>query len=115
MFLVSTDKEVYVRRATMNYGEKTFINYSTYISAKDYNNKSIKCFLNLKFPKDIDIPDKSKIKILDGYIAFNPYYKNGHKYPYIYVRNYELIEVGKDPDDDGSAFDDYDDANYSFV
>lgn len=112
-YTVLFDKEIYIKRAEFASGDKVFVNYSTAIASKDYNDRTVKCYLPLKFPKDIDVPNGSKIKVLDAIIGFNPYAKNGAKYPYIYIKNYELIEMGKTPEEDGSAFLDSDD--YSFV
>lgn len=113
MLRVTTDHTIVVKRNIFEKDGKEYINYHTVIKAKNYDGKNVSCFIKLNFPKDIEIPDNTVINILDGFIAFNPYARNGSKYPYVYVKNYELVELGKQPEDDGTAFEDYDD--YSFV
>lgn len=110
---VFTDKPIMVVRRIYEAKDKTYVNYSTPIVSKNFEGNKVTCYVSIKFPPDVDIPHHSKIKILDGFIAFNPLYKNGSKYPYVYIRNYELIEVGKESTEDGSAFEDFD--NYSFI
>lgn len=114
MLQVLSDRDIYIKRSVFTTRDnKDIVNYNTVICAKNADNRQIKCYLRVKFPKGIDMPNNTKIKILDAMIAFNPYSSQGEKYPYIFIRSYEIVEMGKSPEEDGSAFEDLDD--YSFV
>lgn len=113
MLQVMSDRDIYIKRSVFTTKDnKDIVNYNTVISAKNANDRQIKCYLRVKFQKGIDIPNNTKIKILDAMIAFNPFVSQGEKYPYIFIKSYEIVEMGKSPEEDGSAFEDYDDVSF---
>lgn len=113
MLLVTTDKPIRIKRKPYEAKDGSlYVNYSTVIRSKNYEGKTVNCEISVKFFKDIDIPDKTVINVLDGMIAFNAYSKMGYKFPYVFIKSYEIVELGKEPEEDGSAFEDYDDYSY---
>lgn len=72
-------------------GDNTF--YSVGLSKKDKDGNYINGYMSCKFPKDAVIENKTKIKILDGWVDF--YVKDKITNPYIFINKYEIIEDGK--------------------
>ncbi|MBO7732067.1 MAG: hypothetical protein J6S67_05930 [Methanobrevibacter sp.] len=64
--------------------------YSIGLSKKDKDGNYINGYMNCKFPKNADIPNKSKIMILDAWVDF--YTKDKVTYPYVYINKYEIVE-----------------------
>lgn len=52
--------------------------YSTSISNKNMNGEYEKMYIQVQFPKDVEVENKSKIKIVDGFLSF---YKNKEGLP----------------------------------
>lgn len=78
--------EVMIFRYEGQYGA----NYSIGLSKKDKDGKYENGYIQCKFQKGVDIPNKTKIKIKDAWLTFNQ--KDKKTYPYIFIKNYELDE-----------------------
>ena len=72
-------------------GDNVF--YSIGLGKKDKDGSYINGYMNCRFPKDAVIENKTKIKILDGWVDF--YIKDKITNPYIFINKYEIIEDGK--------------------
>lgn len=64
--------------------------YSIGLSKKDKDGNYENGYLTCKFQKDVNIPNKSKIKIIQGWIDF--YLKDKITIPYVFINKFELIE-----------------------
>lgn len=70
--------------------------YSTQVSSKDKAGNWKSAYVTLRFKNGVDVPNKSVIKIKQGFISFNPNVANGAKYPFVFVNDFEIIEEGED-------------------
>ena len=70
------------------YNGKTF--YSLGLSKKDKEGNYTNGYIKAVFKKDVDIPNKTKIKNIKGKLDF--YLKDKQTIPYIFVFEYELVE-----------------------
>lgn len=68
--------------------------YSIGLSRKDKDGNYINGYMNCSFPKDTEIENKTKIKIVDGWIDF--YIKDKITYPYLFINKYEIINDEND-------------------
>ena len=64
--------------------------YSIGLSKKDKDGNYINGYMNCKFPKEAEVPNKSKIKIHEAWIDF--YVKDKVTYPYVFINKYEMVE-----------------------
>lgn len=63
--------------------------YSIGISHKKQDNTYENGSINCRFPKDVDIPNKTRIKIHSAWLDF--YIKDKVTHPYIFINKYEIV------------------------
>lgn len=63
--------------------------YSIGISHKKQDGTWENGYMNCRFPKDTDIPNKTKIMITSAWIDF--YLKDKATHPYIFINKYETV------------------------
>lgn len=68
--------------------------YSMGLSHKKQDGSWENGYINCRFPKDADIPNKTKIMVVNAWLDF--YTKDKVTHPYIFVNKYEIIEETKD-------------------
>ena len=66
------------------------IYYSIGLSKKDKDGNYINGYMNCKFPKDTELPGRTKIMIKDAWIDF--YTKEKVTYPYVFINKFEIVE-----------------------
>ena len=102
-FIVTTDKPIKVYKKSRECNGKEFWDYYTTIKSRNQLGNLITCYVNLKFCKkdgeEVELPNESFINIIDGFYSFNPFLKQGYKYPFIFIRQYEITKMGSDVDD----------------
>lgn len=67
--------------------------YSIGISHKKQDGTWENGFMNCRFPKDADIPNKAKIMIVSAWLDF--YIKEKVTHPYIFINKYEIVNTEK--------------------
>ena len=83
---IETDKEKTIYRHEKEEGKVT---YTMSMSKKDQNGNWQTGFINVRFPKEADLPNKSKIKIHNAWLDF--YLKEKATMLYIFINQYELL------------------------
>lgn len=68
--------------------------YSIGLSRKDQNGNYINGYITAVFKKDVDIANKTKIKIKDAWLGFNV--KDKKTYPHIFINEFEVAEESKE-------------------
>ena len=61
-----------------------------YVSKKDKEGNWQTGYVMCRFPKEADIPNKTKIKIHNAWLDF--YLKEDKTMPYVFINKYEIIE-----------------------
>lgn len=84
---ITSDKEEMIFRKDYN-GKPS---YSIGLSKKNKDGKFENGYMNVRFKKDVELENKSKLKIKDAWLGFNT--KDDKTYPYIFINDYELIET----------------------
>lgn len=64
--------------------------YSIGISHKKQDGSWENGYMSCRFPKDADIPNKTKIMIVSAWLDF--YNKDKVTHPYIFINKYEIVE-----------------------
>ena len=64
--------------------------YSIGISHKKQDGTWENGYMNCRFPKDTDIPNKTKIMIVSAWLDF--YNKDKVTHPYIFINKFELVD-----------------------
>lgn len=64
--------------------------YSIGLSRKDKNGEYISGYITAVFKKDVDIPNKTKIKIKEAWLGFNV--KDKKTYPHVFINDFEVVE-----------------------
>ena len=64
--------------------------YSIGLSRKDKNGNYINGYITVVFKKDVDIPNKTKIKIKEAWLGFN--IKDKITYPHIFINDFDIVE-----------------------
>lgn len=86
------DKEVMIFRQDKD--GKRF--YSIGLSRKDQNGNYINGYMTVVFKKNVDLENKTKIKIKEAWLGFN--LKDKKTYPHIFINDFEVVEQEeKDP------------------
>ena len=67
--------------------------YSIGISHKKQDGTWENGFMNCRFPKDTDMPNKTKIMIISAWLDF--YVKEKTTHPYIFINKYEIVNTEK--------------------
>jgi glutaredoxin len=67
-------------------GRKT---YSIGLSKKNKNGSYENGFMSARFKKDVEIANKTRIKIKEAFLSFNV--KDNKTFPYIFINDYEII------------------------
>ena len=83
---VVNSKEEMVFRKDFD-GKRT---YSLGLSRKDKNGNYINGYITAIFRKDVELQNKTKIKIKDAWLSFNV--KDKKTYPHIFINDFEIIE-----------------------
>lgn len=65
--------------------------YQISLSKKDRNGQYINGYMNVRFKKGVNVPNKTKIVIKNAFIDFY-LDKNNKTVPYIMILDYELVE-----------------------
>lgn len=63
--------------------------YSIGLSHKKQDGSWENGYMTCRFPKDADIPNKTKIKIVNSWLDF--YIKDKVTHPYIFINKYEIV------------------------
>ena len=63
--------------------------YSIGLSKKNKNGSYENGFMSARFKKDVDIANKTRIKIKEAFLSFNV--KDNKTFPYIFINDYEII------------------------
>lgn len=82
---IESDKEKTIYRNEVN-GKAL---YSIGISHKKQDGSWENGYMTCRFPKDADIPNKTKIKIVNSWLDF--YIKDKVTHPYIFINKYEIV------------------------
>ena len=87
---------------------KNIHSYSTTISNKDINGNWERMYITLQLPKDIQVGNRAKININNGFMSFYKD-KNGLPKPKIVVTDLEILDFGDEiaeniPNDDDLPF-----------
>lgn len=67
-------------------GRKT---YSIGLSKKNKNGSYENGFMRARFKQDVEIANKTRIKIKEAFLSFNV--KDNKTFPYIFINDYEII------------------------
>lgn len=68
--------------------------YSIGLSRKDQNGNFINGYMTVVFKKDVELENKTKIKIKEAWLGFNV--KDKKTYPHIFINDFEVVESGKE-------------------
>lgn len=90
MEIISNKEEMVFKN---EYNGKVF--YSIGISKKNQDGKYENGYINVRFKKDVELDNQTKIKIKKAWIDF--YCKDRKTFPYIFVSEFEPVEEKKDP------------------
>ena len=82
---IESDKEKTIYRNEVN-GKAL---YSIGLSHKKQDGSWENGYMTCRFPKDADIPNKTKIKIVNAWLDF--YTKDKVTHPYIFINKYEIV------------------------
>lgn len=82
---IESDKEKTIYRNEVN-GKAL---YSIGLSHKKQDGSWENGYMTCRFPKDADIPNKTKIKIVNAWLDF--YIKDKVTHPYIFINKYEIV------------------------
>jgi len=63
--------------------------YSIGLSKKNKNGNYENGFMSARFKKDVEIANKTRIKIKEAFLSFNV--KDNKTFPYIFINDYEII------------------------
>lgn len=89
MEIISKKEEMVFKN---EYNGKVF--YSIGISKKNQDGKYENGYINVQFRKDVELENKTKIKIKQAWLDF--YIKDKKTFPYIFINDFDLIKE-KDP------------------
>ena len=89
MEIISKKEEMVFKN---EYNGKVF--YSIGISKKNQDGKYENGYINVRFKKDVELENQTKIKIKKAWIDF--YCKDRKTFPYIFVSEFEPVEEKKD-------------------
>lgn len=64
--------------------------YSVGLSRKDQNGNFINGYMTVVFKKDVELENKTKIKIKEAWLGFNV--KDKKTYPHIFINDFEIVE-----------------------
>lgn len=67
------------------------VSYSTTISHKNVNDEYENAFINVRFRKDVDVENKSKIIIKNAWLDFYQN-KDGKDIIYIFINEFDLVK-----------------------
>lgn len=67
--------------------------YSIGLSRKDQNGNFINGYMTVVFKKDVELENKTKIKIKEAWLGFNV--KDKKTYPHIFINDFEIVESDK--------------------
>ncbi len=71
--------------------------YSMGLSKKDINGNYINGYISCRFKKNIELKNKTTIKIKDAWLDF--YLSNKKTIPFIFINEYELVDNGETKED----------------
>lgn len=98
---IESDKEKTIFRHEVN--GKTL--YSIGLSHKKQDGNWENGYISCRFPKNADIKDKTKIKLIQSWLDFG--IKDKKTYPYIFINKYEIVsETEPVPQNTKSEYDD---------
>ena len=89
MEIISNKEEMIFKN---EYNGKVF--YSIGISKKNQDGSYENGYINVRFKKDVELENQTKIKIKKAWIDF--YCKDRKTFPYIFVSEFEKVEEKKD-------------------
>ena len=98
---VSTDEKgvmVFANEKDGQNGKYTL--YSIGVSSKNQNNEWVSGFISVRFKKGVEVANKSKIKINNGFYTVSK--SNGKTYTSIMITDFDVLEEGEPKaDEDG--------------
>ena len=90
MEIVSNREDIVFRN---DYNGKIF--YSIGISKKKQDGSYENGYINVRFKKDVELENQTKIKINKAWLDF--YCKDRKTFPYIFISEFDIVEEKKDP------------------
>lgn len=78
--------------------------YSIGLSKKNKNGSYENGFMSARFKKDVDIANKTRIKIKDAFLSFNV--NENKTFPYIFIRDFEKISEPK-PKEENNPYEEF--------
>lgn len=87
---IECEKEKTIYRNEVN--GKTL--YSIRLSHKKQDGNWENGYMTCRFPKDTDLKDKTKIKLIQSWLDFG--IKDKKTYPYIFINKYEIVSEAKE-------------------
>lgn len=91
---ISNEHEVTIYKHDGQYG----VSYSVGLSKKKQDGSYENGFLPVRFRKDVEIEDKTKLFIKNAWLSFNV--KDKKTYPYIFINEYTLLDDAINPKKD---------------
>lgn len=67
--------------------------YSIGLSKKDQNGNYINGYITAAFKKDVELENKTKIKIKEAWLGFNV--KDKKTYPHIFINDFDIVDQPK--------------------
>ena len=64
--------------------------YSVGLSRKDQNGNFINGYMTVVFKKDVELENKTKIKIKEAWLGFNV--KDKKTFPHIFINDFDIVE-----------------------
>lgn len=95
--VVTTDeKEIKIyRKDRQTQAGGTFATYSIKIASKKKDGNWVNGFIDVAFKKDVEVVDKSVIKINKAFFTANEY--NGKSYVKLMITDFDVVEEGEAP------------------
>lgn len=94
--IITDDRYVTVyRQDKTSQNGKAYTQYSLGVSSKNANGEWVNGFIDCQFKKDVEVPNKAKISIINSFYNVTEY--NGKKYYKIFILDFEVMESGEMP------------------
>lgn len=89
---IQNDKEITVYKN--DYGK-----YSVIISKKNQDDTFESAYIPIQFNKDVELENKTRIKIINAWLSFYKYEKDEEKHTVFYIRcsDFEIVKEEKNP------------------
>ena len=87
-------------RQTQNGGK--FTTYCLGVASKDKDGNWVNGFIDCQFKKDVVVNNKAKIDIRNSFFNVSEY--NGKKYVKLFIMEFDVVEQGEAPQQNGQGF-----------